>query len=148
MTFSGSASAQDRWATGKLARRRAKQSAANIKTNRLKEINMATLTVIFDTPLPNAGVGDVVSANGSLFLDANVKRGTSIEFGEVTVQFGQNGEVKTATGGLGAWQSTGRVSGSAIGGQPLTISAFSSARYRRADLPDGEDEEVVFGSGE
>jgi len=109
---------------------------------------MATLTVIFDTPLPNAGVGDVVSANGSLFLDANVKRGTSIEFGEVTVQFGQNGEVKTATGGLGAWQSTGRVSGSAIGGQPLTISAFSSARYRRADLPDGEDEEVVFGSGE
>jgi hypothetical protein len=108
---------------------------------------MATLTVIFDTPLPNAGVGDVVSANGSLLLDANVKRGTSIEFGPVTVEFGENGEVKTATGGLGAWQSTGRVSGSAIGGQPLTISGFASARYRRADLPDGEDEDVVFGSG-
>jgi hypothetical protein len=89
-----------------------------------------------------------VPANGDLDLDANVKPNTSIEFGEVTVQFGENGEVKTATGGFGVWQSTGRVSSSAVGGQPLTISVFASARYRRADRPDGEDEEVVFGSGE
>jgi hypothetical protein len=83
-----------------------------------------------------------------LSLSARRKKDTSIEFGPVTVEFGENGEVKTATGGLGAWQSTGRVSSSAIGGQPLTISAFASASYRRADLPDGEDIEVVFGSGE
>ena len=86
---------------------------------------MPQLFLTIDTPRMNDQVSDTIFVSGSLAIDGQGKVVTNLR---VTVSFGLGGDSLVAIGTAG-WSCTGKISKTAIGGQPVTISVHASGRY-------------------
>jgi hypothetical protein len=86
---------------------------------------MPQLFLTIDTPHMNDQVSDTLFVSGSLAVDGQGKTVTNLK---VQVSFGQGGDFLLATGTTG-WHCTGKISKTAIGGQPLTISVHASGTF-------------------
>ena len=86
---------------------------------------MPQLFLTIDTPRVNEQVPDTIFVSGGLVVDGQGKTVTNLK---VTVSFGPGGDSLVAIGTTG-WHATGKISKTAIGGQPLTISVHASGRF-------------------
>src|SRR5262245_4629114 len=95
---------------------------------------MPELRVKITTPSANESVGRNITVEGTLTVIK--QQSEHVDVTDVSVQFGQNGQIRPATKlspNWKTWRCTGSPPLGSTGGSPLTITAMASGQQR----PDG-----------